>query len=281
MLYILKERGRSEGYRKRGKPSCEEDLVNTVKAPVGLLAAAVICAGAAIADVQVNERSDEIVLADGEKVEGIIVMKTRRAVVIIEKNSARQRIIAGEDIVSIKHGAVRAGISGYRTEDVGPHKEIVGEGFRMEERKSEQMPADMVPEKPPFRPQPHPAADKTAVQKARDLISSYRNRYPVIGEAIEAFLGSERLAEMLSSQVEGERGEKERYREIAERLTAEPEAVARPPVGRTRKVPPKGKAERDVSEPAPAGQGPAPERAAPIAPGGKAAPFLEVPAIPK
>lgn len=186
------------------------------------LAVAVVWVWPARADVQVNERKDVIELTDGEKVEGIIIMETRGAVVIVEKESARQRVIAREDIAKITRGALLDKIAGYKTEEVGSHKIIVGEGFRSEEKPKDTDPTTK-PQPTPSVTTPKVTVSKSELQKAKDLLAAYRTRFPALRDAVDAFLGAERMAELMSQPPADDPAAMDRYREIFTRLTSDSE----------------------------------------------------------
>ncbi len=189
------------------------------------LAAAVLAASAALAvpvaaDVQVNDRTDRIKLTDGEEIECIILVAAPRALVVVEKATFRQRTIGRDEIASIERGRIEGRINGYITDAVGSRKEIIGEGFRREERRApEEKTGQKAGGELEVMRRPRHLTDKSATRKALELMESYERHYPSIGCAIAAVVGIERLAETISVAAEDPVAA-ERYRDIAALLAA-------------------------------------------------------------
>ncbi|MCX7804921.1 MAG: hypothetical protein N3A38_06985 [Planctomycetota bacterium] len=265
-------------------------------AAVALAASSAAFAVPAAADVQVNDRTDRIRLADGEEIECIILVATPRALVVVEKAASRQRTIGRDEIVSIERGRLEGRINGYMTDTVGCRKEIRGEGFRREEKPA--MEAKTGPEaggEPEARHQPRHPPDKSAMRKAMDLMASYERHYPAMARAIAAFVGIERFAGMIAGAGE-DPSAVERYRDIAARLAAgDRMSDAKPPPGprkpRRAAAPggagagtgrPPGEPEHPPAAAGPVGR-PEPPAGGAAQPAGKSgpAPFLEVRPEPK
>lgn len=182
---------------------------------------ALLAAMPAHADLQVNLRKDTVTLNDGTEIECIVLMVTKKAVMVVEadpenKEKTRQRIIPRETVEKIEYGESDGSVAGFQTDTELARKVVQGIGFRNEEKaaKKEEKPA--TPANPnAVQPLAMGKASKIATEgpainaavskfTARELTDAYFSRFPILKSSAQAMLGADRVPQLIEQAQKGD-----------------------------------------------------------------------------
>jgi hypothetical protein len=191
---------------------------------IPILFVALLAAPSALADLQVNVRTDVVVLTDGTRIECIVLMVTGRGVLIVEqdpedKEKTRQRVIPAADVKDVINGKAEGMVTGFQTEFELTHKVIQGSGFRKETSKkvAKKDPKDPnTPQTPPKKFDPADTGnavkvtpDKTPVAPGskvnpRELSEAYLSRFPVLKSAAQNLIGLDKIPQLIEAAQKGD-----------------------------------------------------------------------------
>ena len=87
-----------------------------------------VAGGRASGDIKVIPSADKVHLVDGTVVEGTVIARGTKAVVVIVGD--KETRVPAEKVQRIEYGAQAAAVSGYMTDPVDGVKCVTGEGFR-------------------------------------------------------------------------------------------------------------------------------------------------------
>jgi hypothetical protein len=196
-----------------------------------VLLAAIFAAPIAHADLQVNVRTDVVVLKDGTKIECIVLMQTSRGVLIVEadpkdKDKTRQRMIPADEVQEVIAGEADGSVAGFQTDFELTHKVIQGTGFRKEDPKKDpkdvknpkdpKNPVATTPQPPknPLDPADNPNAIKVIPDQvplgpgskfnSRELSDAYLSRFPMLKSAAQNLMGLERVPHLIEQAQKGD-----------------------------------------------------------------------------
>jgi hypothetical protein len=185
---------------------------------------AVSTAPLARADLQVNLRTDTVVLNDGTRIECIVLMVTSKGVLIVEpdpadKDKTRQRVIDAAEVKEVLPGQPDGSVTGFQTDTERAHKVIQGAGFRKEEPKKTaqadpKSTAGNAGVQAPKAPQDTGNAVKVTADKtplgaaskltAKEIADAYMARFPMLKSAAQNLLGLERVPFLIEQAQKGD-----------------------------------------------------------------------------
>ena len=196
------------------------------------LAAGLFCAASARADLQVDLRRDVVELVDGTRIECIVLIETRRGVLVAvadpkREGGSKQEFIPADKIRKITRGEGNGQMQGFQTEVELCQKVIQGTGFRPPQPATKKDETPVVPAGPiqpaqpvnPAQPAPaQPLTNRPAPKLSpKELTSAYFSRFPALREAAEQLLGgSANLQETLQRSFEGDPGAREQLEKFLE-----------------------------------------------------------------
>ena len=181
------------------------------------LGAWVLLAGTALAYLQVNVRRDVVELQDGTKVECIVLVETKRGVLVVVKDPDKaegvvQKLIPAADVKKITSGSDEGQIKGLKTEAELARKVVQGSGYRKEGKDPTLLPpvaptgpitpalapvTNATGEQPAANTPSKPAASKLTPQQ---VAGAYFSRFPTLQMAVETFVGGTDMVAPLIQQ---------------------------------------------------------------------------------
>lgn len=170
------------------------------------------------ADLEVNVRTDKVVLKDGTEIDCIVLAVTPRAVLIVEPDpkdpeKTRQRVIPSAQVEKIVRGDANGSTTGFQTQIERAQKVIQGVGYRREEATSKdeakgpQAPTSgdpVVLGKAAKLAVDAKSAKTTGQLNARDLTGAYLSRFPALKAAAQSLIGLDKLAPLMEQAQQGD-----------------------------------------------------------------------------
>jgi hypothetical protein len=176
------------GSRERGA------TVRAFSAAVSVMTAALLFAGAALADLKVMDTEDVVRLVTGEEIQCTVLAVGMKAVVVIVtvEDEDKEMLIPRRQVASITRGEVRPTIKGYQTEAIDGVKVVVGEGFRETEPAGGE--EALAAGRPKGKKGRKRASEKAAIPRAK---ADELMKDPQVSEIVEKLGGRKKAMELL------------------------------------------------------------------------------------
>lgn len=183
---------------------------------------------AAHADFNVNKRRDTVLLNNGEKVVGVIVMVSKRGVLIVvpdpeEEDKAEQKFIPASRIKKIIRGKKSRKIEGFATGEKEAEKVVVGVGFKASSGGKTASPGSG-PLKGPTgpssswrsapSPRPKPTTGGNAAFPGKRLLELYGVRFPEFGRSAVLLFGAGGAEHLLDAAQSGDPAAEKQVRPV-------------------------------------------------------------------